>query len=99
MQPCQTPTDIAVDPRDGSVFVADGSSCLIRYATSGTPEAVAGDCGHSGNAGDGGLPLDALMASVSSVDVDEWGNVYIADRTSNVVRVIVARATGLLDIE
>lgn len=81
--------DVDVGP-DGTVYIADtGNHCVRAVDASGTIKTVAGVCGQSGYAGDGGPATEALFYSPFGIEVAEDGTLYIADTYNNVIRRVV----------
>ncbi len=81
------PTDVAVD-KAGNLFVADdGSNNLRRINTSGIISTIAGD-GTAGFGGDGGPAKLAKFNRPIGLELDESGNIYIADFVNSRVRII-----------
>jgi hypothetical protein len=79
-----TPLDVAVDAASGIVYVADYWNNVIRRISNGTITTVAGN-GQWGDTGDGVATQESL-AHPTGVDVDRFGNLYIADFDNNRVR-------------
>ena len=84
----------------GVLYVADYWNSRIRSVslTTGVILTFAGSgCGYgcTGYAGDGGLAVTASLYQPAGVAVDEAGDVWIADTSNNVVRVVSA-ATGVI---
>lgn len=72
------PGALAYDVTTGAILVADGSSDRVRKITAdGIISTVAGN-GLDGSTGDGGLAVDAQVASPSGVAIDAVGNIYIS---------------------
>ncbi|HEX8814910.1 MAG TPA: choice-of-anchor D domain-containing protein [Terriglobales bacterium] len=75
----------------GNLYIADLNNCLVRKVTSGgTISTFAGlvingspQCGYDG---DGGPASSAKLGSVYGVAVDPNNNVYIVDRSNQVIR-------------
>jgi sugar lactone lactonase YvrE len=81
------PVAVAVDG-NGNVFIADSSNHRIRMVRpDGIIHTIAGN-GKEGFGGDGGPAISAVLASPQGVDVDEAGNVYIADAENQRVRIV-----------
>jgi kumamolisin len=84
-----TPEGITVDG-SGNVYVADTGNDTIRKITpGGTVSVLAGQTGEAGYQ-DGVATTTALFNGPSSVAVDNFGNVYVADMGNSVVRKISA---------
>ena len=81
------PMDIAFDAA-GNCYIADYLNNRIRkVSTSGIISTVAGN-GSAGFSGDGGIATSAALNIPSGVAVDGIGNIYIADRFNNRIRMI-----------
>jgi uncharacterized protein (TIGR03437 family) len=79
------PTGVAVDPA-GNLYIADTFNNRIRKVDpSGIITTIAGN-GAIATAGDGGPAINASLFEPVCVALDALGNIYIADRSSNVVR-------------
>ena len=79
------PTDIAFDSQ-GNMYVVEMSGNIVRKVdTNGTIKTIAGT-GEAGFSGDGGAATSAKLNSPYGVDVDDIGNVYIADTGNHVIR-------------
>jgi sugar lactone lactonase YvrE len=86
---------IAVDDI-GNVYAADAGNQRVRMisSTTGVITTIAGT-GVPGYSGDGGAATAAQLNDPVMVAVDGSGNVYVADKTNNRIRMISA-ATGLI---
>ena len=81
------PFGVAVDTI-GNVYIADRFNHRIRkVANNGIMTTVAGD-GSSGYSGDGFAATNAQLNEPTGVAVDNAGNIYIADRLNNVIRMV-----------
>jgi sugar lactone lactonase YvrE len=83
-----SPQGLTFDKK-GNLFIADTENNCIRRVDARTQiiTTVAG-AGAEGYSGDGGPALAAKLAEPSGLAFDKAGNLYIADRTNNVIRVI-----------
>ena len=87
------PYGISVDI-SGNVYIADKFNHKIRMVTSaGIITTIAGT-GAYGDSGDGGAATSAQLVSPFGVSVDISGNVYIADRGNNKIRMVTR--TGII---
>ena len=87
------PSEVSVDI-SGNMYIADGGSNKIRMVTSaGIITTIAGT-GAYGDSGDGGAATSAQLVSPFGVSVDISGNVYIADRGNNKIRMVTR--TGII---
>lgn len=78
------PRGVASAP-DGSVYVADtGNHTIRRIAVDGTVTTVAGQAGVPGH--NDGLAAEAHLNSPSGLDVNELGEVFIADTGNYAIR-------------
>src|SRR5207244_3886087 len=76
------PRGLAFGP-DGSLYIADaGQHAIVRVMPDGTSFVVAGKPFHPGNAD--GVP--GMLNTATGIDVDDAGNVYIADTANNTIR-------------
>ncbi len=90
------PADIAVDPANGDVYVADTGTNRIRKVAGASISTVAGTgAACAGSCGDGGPAGGATLNAPSGVDLDAAGNVYVADTGSNRIRRVVATSGGI----
>ncbi len=90
-----TPVGTAVD-NQGNVFVADQVNNRVRRidAATGIITTVAGN-GTAGDTGDGGPAEEASLNLPADVDVDDAGNVFIADQNNHKIRRVDA-VTGII---
>jgi DNA-binding beta-propeller fold protein YncE len=83
------PVDVEIGP-DGSLYIADTyNSCVRAVDPAGTIRTVAGVCGSSGFNGDGGEATAALMDRPFGIELDDEGNLYIADTYNQCIRKVV----------
>lgn len=105
--PLRTPTDVAADP-DGNLFVADAADNRICFVNQGVtavtlfgvtvpPGQIAPviGTGTAGFCGEGGAAGSACLNAPGGLEVDGAGNVYVADRANNRVRLANRGATAL----
>ncbi len=80
--------DVAAGP-DGSLYIADTANSCIRVVRSdGIIATLAGRCGQSGFAGDGGPANEARLDRPGGIALDADGNLYVADTHNERIRVI-----------
>ncbi len=99
----RAPSDVEAG-RDGSIFVADRDNHRVRrIAPDGTIETFAGgheDPGapheHGPFDGDGGPAATAPLRQPTGICLDRRGNLYVVDKGTHTVRVVVARRPGRL---
>ena len=88
----RNPWGVAVD-RNGTVYVADTSSCTIRKITpAGAVSTFAGLAGNPGSSD--GLGGQARFCNPHGVAADGAGNLYVADTGNNTIRKITAAGHG-----
>jgi len=83
------PEGIAVDS-SGNLYISDTANCVVRKVTSsGTISTIAGNftngCGYSG---DGAAATAAMLNHPSGLVLDSKGNLYIADTSNDIVRIL-----------
>jgi sugar lactone lactonase YvrE len=88
------PTGVAVDAQ-GSFYIADYYNLRVRKVTNGGITTVAGR-GTGGYSGDGGAATQAELESPAGVAVDSAGNVYVAEDSNGIVRILVPENTHAL---
>jgi hypothetical protein len=86
-----SPAGIALDATE-DIFIADTYNDAIREvnASTGIIETVAGTIGARGYSGDNGPPTSADLDTPSGVNLDGFGDIFIADTENSVVREVVA---------
>jgi sugar lactone lactonase YvrE len=72
----------------GKLYIADANNHVVRVIANGTISTLAGTAGSPGFSGDGASATAAKLNNPTGVAVDSSGNVYIADTTNNVVRIV-----------
>ena len=80
---------------DGTAFVADANCRILRVTPVGVLERIAGtSCGTP--AGDGGPALEARMASIGGLAVDDTAGVlYLSDPTAGAIRRVDLHGGGI----
>jgi uncharacterized protein (TIGR03437 family) len=87
----QYPRGLALDAA-GNLYIADSTNSRIRKVTTdGTIVTIAGN-GKTTFAGDGGPATSASLYFPRGVEVDGQGNVYIADTSNQVIRMLQGAA-------
>ncbi len=87
------PTDVFEDAA-GNFYIADRNNNRVRKInTAGIISTIAGT-GTAGYSGDGGLATLAKLKHPNGVAVDAAGNIYIADESNNVIRMV--NAAGII---
>ncbi len=91
-----SPGGVAVD-KYGNIYIADANARVRKVTTDGIIHTVAGN-GTVGYGGNGGCATCAGIAieGVLGVDVDDTGNIYIAEATNNVIRKI--NTSGIINV-
>lgn len=89
------PLGLRIAP-DGSLYISERRGHRVRRIDlrAGTVATVAGT-GEAGFSGDGGLASEARLRCPDSIDLDDQGNLYIADRCNERIRRVDAR-TGII---
>ena len=90
------PYGVAVDTA-GNIYIADYGNNAIRMVSKSTGiiTTVAGIAGLHGSSGDGGLATSATLGSLFDVAIDTEGNIYIADASNKVIRMVTS-STGII---
>lgn len=81
------PQGLAVD-QGGHVYVADTGNNAIRYFGNGGLIGTLAGTGTAGYSGDGGNAYSAELNAPEAVDLDQNGDVYVADTGNDVIRLI-----------
>ena len=82
------PCDLAIDS-EGRIFIADTfNHCVRRIDLDGTISTIAGQCGKSGDEGDGGNPQIARLSRPYGIALDSDDNLYIADTRNHRIRIV-----------
>ncbi len=84
------PEGIAVDPA-GDLYIADTLDSRIRKVSNGVITTVGGN-GTYGFSGDNAPATSSQLSRPTGVAVDSAGNVYVADRDNNRIRVLTPAA-------
>ncbi|MGN6321402.1 MAG: hypothetical protein ACTHNE_06735 [Dyella sp.] len=81
------PSGLAVNPRNGNLYIADTAEDTVRYIDSaGYIHIAAGTANVKGHAGNGGLAASALLNEPHNLAFDSAGNLYIADTQNSQIR-------------
>ena len=89
------PRSVVID-KNGNLLISEGDADRIRLITTSTGiiTTVAGT-GVSGFGGDGGQATSAKLNDPRGLDVDKFGNIFIADSGNNLIRKIIV-STGVI---
>ncbi len=88
------PEDVALDGA-GNMFIADAGNNRVRKIDSTGVISTLTGTGTDGYSGDGGPASEAVLNFPWGLTTDASGNVYIADRVNNRIRVVSGSLTGL----
>jgi sugar lactone lactonase YvrE len=92
------PADVAIGP-DGNVYISDANNQVIRrVAPDGTISTHAGLAGTPGEPVDGATLAEARFHRPAGLEFDPNGNLLVADRYNNVVRVLTSSTPGDLQV-
>ncbi len=72
---------------DGSIYFSDGGNNVLRKIYNGIITTIAGT-GAVGYSGDDGPALNATFYTLRGLAIDNENNIYIADASANVIRMI-----------
>ena len=91
-----SPAGISFD-RQWNLLISDFSFSVVRKINriTGIITTIAGVPGHGGYSGDGGPAIRAELEQPYGTAVDNAGNIYIADRSDNVIRKVDV-STGVI---
>ncbi len=81
------PTEVAVDAT-GNIYITDFANDRIRKINTGGIIFTVAGTGKSGYTGDNGQATNAELNNPAGIAVDTKGNLYIADASNNVVRMV-----------
>jgi sugar lactone lactonase YvrE len=80
------PAAVAVDA-SGNIYIADSANYVVRAALGGTISTIAGN-GIEGYSGDLGAATSAHLGQVHSLALDSRGDIYLADYSNSLVRLL-----------
>lgn len=81
----------------GDIYIADEANNVVRKISGGIITTIAGTS-VAGYSGDGTAATSAMLSSPKGIDVDNNGNVYIADSGNNVIRMIEAASGKIFTV-
>jgi len=88
------PSGLAVDPKTGSLYIADSGNHRVRMVTGdGRISSFAGAGIAGGSVGDGGSAAKAALSLPVAIAIDDQGDIFVADADNNRVRRIDAGGT------
>jgi len=82
-----TPAGLAIDT-SGNVYISDSGANRVRMVTPGGLITTVGGKGSAGYSGDGGPAAQAQLNGAAGIALDPRGNLYVVDRSNNVVRLL-----------
>jgi len=88
------PGGVSTDTFGNLYFCDFGNNCIRKVNASGIMSTIAGN-GTEGYAGDGGPAASALLNQPEALNVDDSGNIFIADSHNNVIRKI-EKSSGII---
>ena len=91
-----SPEGIAID-KNGDIYFSDGGNNVIRKISNGVITTIAGT-GGMGYSGDDGPALNATFYTIRGLAIDSKNNIYIADASANVVRMIESESSWIYTV-